>query len=111
MHARWLCKLFALVVAVVGLACTAVSAASGTAADTRSLILSHAPGGKQVPPIPGISAQGPFYVALGASESLGIQPRPNNQSDLGDPTHGRYAHTGGPTKVGYANDITAATRR
>jgi lysophospholipase L1-like esterase len=110
MRARWLYTLLALIVAVIGLACTAVPAASGTAASTRALILSHAPGGKQVPPIPGISARGPFYVALGASESLGIQPRPNNQSDMGDAIHGKYAHTGGPTKVGYANDITAATR-
>jgi lysophospholipase L1-like esterase len=76
----------------------------------RALTLSHAPGGKLVPPIPGLSAQGPFYVALGASESLGIQPRPSHQNDMGDTTHGKYAHTGGPTKVGYANDITAATR-
>ena len=110
MPARWLSKLLALVVAVFGLSLAAVPAASGTTAGDRAVALSHAPGGKQVPPIPGISAQGPFYVALGASESLGIQPRPNNQSDVGDKDHGRYAHTGGPTKVGYANDITAATR-
>jgi hypothetical protein len=50
MRARWLCTPLALIVAMIGLACTAVTAASATAASTRALILSHAPGGSRFLP-------------------------------------------------------------
>jgi len=102
-----LCGLLAAVIGLAGLAEPAASAATGgvTTPGARP-----APGGKKVPPIPGSSAGGPFYVAIGASESLGIQPRRGHRSDEGDEDQGKYAHTGGPTKVGYANDITHAER-
>lgn len=51
---------------------------------------------------------GPFYLAVGASESLGVQPRLDVAGDHGEEAHGDYAHTGAPTRSGYANDVVRA---
>lgn len=57
-----------------------------------------APGGPSVPAVPGPGARGPFYLAIGASESLGVQPVPGSR-------HIR------PTTAGYADDVVRLERR
>ncbi|HVC14800.1 MAG TPA: hypothetical protein VND62_08075 [Acidimicrobiales bacterium] len=99
-----LCAVLALALSFTGLAPAAAGAPSA------ALAARPAPGGPGVPPIPGATAEGPFYLAVGASESLGVQPRRDVAGDHGEEARGDYSHAGAPTRLGYANDVVRAER-
>lgn len=99
---------FALLLPVLSFADPATVASGATSGAT--IATTAAPGGPGVPPIPGPRAKGIFYVAVGASESLGVQPRPDVAGDRGEEARGDYSHKGSPTRAGYANDVVRAER-